>query len=269
VAVLSELLSIRGEGFVVAGASASGNVAILKASQLIQLGIVDVCVIVGALSDLSPLALQGFYNTGAMGGKRFKSLPNKACRPFDKSHEGFIYGQGCGCVILEAAESVKKRGIKPFAKLLGGALLLDGHSLPDPSEVGEIKVMTHCLELACIKPHEVDYINAHGSSSPLGDITEINAIKQVFSHEINKIWINSTKGLIGHCLFAAGVIEAIACVVQMQNNFIHPNINLVNAIDNICLFAPKQAMSSNIYIAMNNSFGFGGINSSLLLKKVD
>lgn len=266
VGVISKLLNLHGEGFAVGGASASGNVAILKASQLIQLNILDACVVIGALSDLSPLALQGYYNSGAMGGKLFKDCPEKACRPFDRDHEGFIYGQGGGCLILEAADSIKRRQIHPLAELLGGVLSLDGNPLPDPSEAGEANVMSACLELAGISPDAVDYINAHGSSSPLGDRTEINAIKRVFANKIDKIWINSTKGLTGHCLFAAGVIEAIACIMQMEHRFIHPNINLHNKIDGACLFAPAKAVPAHITIAMSNSFGFGGINSSLLLR---
>lgn len=267
VGVISELLKVHGEGFAVGGASASGNVALLKASQIIQLGIVDACIVIGALSDLSPLSLQGFYNIGAMGGKHFKDSPKEACRPFDTSHEGFIYGQGCACIILEADDSIKKRGISPLAEFLGGVILLDGHALAAPNEAGEAKSMTRCLDVAGLQSGDVDYINAHGSSSPLGDRTEISAIKRVFSKNLDKVWINSTKGLTGHCLFSAGVVEAIACIVQMQHEFIHPNINLHHKIDHTCLFAPDTAISAALNIVMSNSFGFGGINSSILLKR--
>ena len=267
VGVISELLNVHGEGFVVGGASASGNVALLKASQMLTLGLVDACIVIGALSDLSPLALQGFYNMGAMGGKLFKDSPKEACRPFDASHEGFIYGQGCACIILEAEDSINKRGISPLAEFLGGVLLLDGQALASPCEAGEAKSMTRCLDMAGLQSEDVDYINAHGSSSPLGDRTEINAIKRVFSKNLANVWINSTKGLTGHCLFSAGVVEAIACIVQMQHQFIHPNMNLHHTIDSSCLFAPAQSITAELNIAMSNSFGFGGINSSILLKR--
>ncbi|WP_394832289.1 hypothetical protein LVJ94_37805 [Pendulispora rubella] len=267
VGTISEIFSIQGEGFSVGGASASGNVAIVKGMQLLQLGLADACVVAGALSDLSPLALQGFHNLGAMGGKRFHDKPDQACRPFDEQHEGFIPGQGSGCIILESEESIKKRGVLQFARVLGGSLSLDGNRLANPSEAGEARSMRLCLQQAGIEPHQVDYINAHGTSSPLGDITELDAIREVFRNELAELWINSTKGLTGHCLFSAGIIEAIACVVQMQDGFLHPNINLDEPIDRECRFVGGTAIDARIGIAMSNSFGFGGINSSILFEK--
>lgn len=266
VGAISEILSIQGEGFSVGGASASGNVAIVKGMQLLQLGLADACVVVGALSDLSPLSLQGLHNLGAMGGKRFRDQPEQACRPFDKLHEGFIPGQGAGCLILESGQSVEKRGVFALARILGGSLLLDGNRLANPSEAGEARSMQLCLQQAGIEPHQVDYINTHGTSSPLGDITEINAIRQVFRDHLAELWINSTKGLTGHCLFSAGLIEAIACILQMRDSFLHPNVNLDNPIDLECRFAGATTVDAHIDIAMSNSFGFGGINSSILFK---
>jgi malonyl-ACP decarboxylase len=267
VGTLSELFQIQGEGFTVGGASASGNVAIIKGYQLIQLGIVDACLVVGALADLSPMELQGFYNLGAMGGKRFVDEPEKACRPFDKDHEGFIYGQASGCMILESKESAARRGVQGVAEILGGAMILDGNRLTNPSEAGEIMVMELALTQAQIKANELDYLNAHGTSSPLGDETEIKAIRQVFQDHLSRLWINSTKGLTGHCLYSAGVVEAIASIIQMQEGFVHPNINLDNPIDRACLFSGSVSAPEKIEIAMSNSFGFGGINSSIILKK--
>jgi len=266
VGTISEILSIQGEGFSVGGASASGNVAIVKGMQLLQLGLADACVVTGALSDLSPLSLQGFHNLGAMGGKRFRNQPEQACRPFDEQHEGFISGQGAGCLILESGQSAEKRGAVKFARILGGSLLLDGNRLSNPSEAGEARSMQLCLQQAGIEPHQVDYINTHGTSSPLGDITELNAIRQVFRNHLAELWINSTKGLTGHCLFSAGVIEAIACILQMQGSFLHPNINLDKPIDREYRFAGGTAIDARIDIAMSNSFGFGGINSSILFE---
>jgi malonyl-ACP decarboxylase len=266
VGTISEIFSIHGEGFCVGGASASGNVAIIKGMQLLQLGLADVCVVVGASSDLSPLALQGFHNLGAMGGKRFQDQPRQACRPFDEQHEGFIPGQGSGCLILESGQSVANRSAVRLARILGGSLLLDGNRLSNPSESGEARAMQHCLRLAAIEPHQVDYINSHGTSSPLGDVTELKAIRQVFHGHLARLWINSTKGLTGHCLFSAGVIEAIACVLQMQGRFLHPNMNLNDSIDREFRFVGATAIEATVDIAMSNSFGFGGINSSVLLE---
>ncbi len=267
VGTLSELFHIQGEGFTVGGASASGNVAIIKGYQLIQSGLADACLVVGAMADLSPMELQGFYNLGAMGGKRFVDEPKKACRPFDKDHEGFIYGQASGCVILESKESAARRGLQGMAEILGGTMILDGNRLADPSEAGEIRVMESALNQAQVKANEVDYLNAHGTSSPLGDETEIKAIRQVFQDHL--LWINSTKGLTGHCLYSAGVVEAIASIIQMQEGFVHPNLNLDNPIDTACRFSGSVSAPEKIEIAMSNSFGFGGINSSIILGKSD
>jgi malonyl-ACP decarboxylase len=267
VGTLSEIFKIQGEGFTVGGASASGNAAIIKGCQLIQLGILDACVIVGAMADLSPLELQGFYNVGALGGKRFRDQPDKACRPFDKDHEGFIYGQAGGSLILESPDSAQKRNVPPLAEIGGGALVLDGNRLPNPNADGEARAMESALKQAGIKPGEVNYLNAHGTSSPLGDETEIKAVKQVFKESISHLWINSTKGLTGHCLTAAGVIEGIATIIQMKEGFIHPNLNLEHPIDDECKFSRHQSIETSIHTAVNNSFGFGGINTSVIFKK--
>lgn len=269
VGTLSEILAIRGEGFTVGGASASGNVAIIKALQLLQLDLADACLVVGALTDLSPLEWQAFYNVGAMGGKKFAGQPAKACRPFDRDHEGFIYGQASACLVLESSLSAGRRGVPALAELAGGALVLAGNRLADPSVAGEVQAMQQALARAGIGPHQVDYLNAHGTSSPLGDETEIQAVKEVFAGHISRLWINSTKGLTGHCLSAAGVVETIASVIQMREGFVHPNINLENPIDHECRFCGHQAVPASIDTAMNNSFGFGGINTSLIIKKGD
>ncbi|MDF2871827.1 MAG: 3-oxoacyl-(acyl-carrier-protein) synthase [Anaerocolumna sp.] len=266
IGTLSELFGIGGEGFTVGGASASGNAGIIKAYQLMQLGLADACVVVGALTELTNMELQGFYNIGALGGRKYYSEPNKACRPFDEEHEGFLYGQAAGCLILESGRSAKQRDIKPLAEILGGVINLDGNRSSNPSLDGEIKVMTKTLEAAGIKPEEVDYINAHGSSSPLGDETELEAIKGVYKGNISKIFINSTKGLTGHCLFSAGVVEAIAVILQMNSGFIHPNANLEKPSHCEFLFAGKTEVPASIRLAMSNSFGFGGINTSILIK---
>jgi malonyl-ACP decarboxylase len=267
IAAVSEIFHIQGEGFTVGGASASGNAAIIKAYQSIRLGIVDVCLVIGAMTDLSSMELMGFYNLGAMGGKKFREQPQKACRPFDQDHEGFIYGQAAGCLVLESLAFAKQQGIPLLVELAGGALLLDGNRLSNPNVQGEVRAMQAALDQAGIKPGDVDYLNTHGTSSPLGDETEIKAIKEVFKKNISHLWLNSTKGLTGHCLTAAGVIESIAAIIQMQEGFIHPNLNLEQPIDDECKFSRHQAIETLIHTAMNNSFGFGGINTSVIFKK--
>ncbi len=224
-------------------------------------------MVVGAMADISPMELQGFYNIGAMGGKRFQNQPEKSCRPFDKDHEGFIYGQSAGCLILESAESVIRRHAIAHAEILGGVLLLDGNRLSDSNEEGETRVMQAALKYSNNNIDQVDYINTHGSSSPLGDKVELKAIRNVFQDDVSRIWLNSTKSLTGHCLYSAGIIETIASVLQMENGYIHPNLNLDNPIDSECRLNGLKSVEADINIAMNNSFGFGGINSSIIIRK--
>ncbi len=267
VGTLSEIFGIQGEGLSVGGASASGNVAIIKGLQAIQLDLIDICLVIGVVADLSPMDLQGFFNIGAMGGKLFQGKPEKACRPFDTQHEGFIYGQASGCLILESEASAIARDAPIEAEILGGALTLDGNRLSDPSVEGESGAMRSALLKSGISARQIDYINAHGSSSPIGDDAEIEAIRRVFTEHLPGIRINSTKGLTGHCLFSAGVIEAIATIVQLGNDFLHPNLNLETPIDSQCNFCGSSAVKGVFTTALSNSFGFGGINTSLVIKK--
>jgi malonyl-ACP decarboxylase len=267
--VLSEIFAVKGEGMTVGGASASGNLAILKGYRLIKLGLVDACMVVGTFPNLSPMELQGFYNIGALGGKDFKDQPKKACRPFDQDHEGFIFGEASGCIILENLKSAHQRNIPILAKLLGGAITLDGNRLPNPNEKGEVRAMETALKRSQVGKDNIDYINAHGSSSPLGDEVEVKAISSVFEKRVSNIWINSTKGLTGHCLNSAGIIEAIATIIQLKEGFVHPNINLDNPIEPEIKFNNSEFSKQEIKFSLSNSFGFGGINSSLIFKKGD
>lgn len=265
VGVLSELFGIQGEGFVVGGASATGNVGVIKGYRQVLSGFADVCVVVGTLADLSPMDIQGFINIGAMGGKKFGDQPSKACRPFDTQHEGFIYGQASACVILESETSAAKRGVPFLAEVKGGAMNLDSNSSANPNVTGEAKAMKSALEQAGLSAADLDYINTHGSSSSLGDITEAEAISQVLGKR--EAWLNATKGLTGHCLYSAGMVELIATVLQMQGGFLHPNLNLEQPVRNDLKFCGAEAIDHQINVAISNSFGFGGINTSVVLER--
>jgi malonyl-ACP decarboxylase len=266
VGVLSELLEIHGEGFVIGGASATGNVGFIKGYQAVLSGLLDICLVVGVVADLSPMDIQGFINIGAMGGKKYNDQPDKACRPFDTQHEGFIYGQAGACVILESEESADKRGVPFQAEIKGGSINLDAHSSADPNIDGEKKAMLSALTQGGISVSDVTYINTHGSSSPLGDETEAEAITQLFREHASDIWLNATKGFTGHCLYSAGVVEVIATILQMKEGFIHANKNLEEPIRNDLKFCGDEAIAHDINIAISNSFGFGGINTSVVLK---
>lgn len=262
--ILSEIFTIHGVGFTVGGASASGNVGIIHAYRLIQQGFVDICMVIGAPADLSPMEVQGFWAIGAMGSQKFQHPPSQACRPFDLEHDGFIPGQSSACLILERIRTKEKDRL--LAEIAGTAMNLDGNRYANPSLSGEIKVMQQALQSGRLNPIDIQYINTHGSSSPLGDTTEIEAIKNVFGKEVSKIWLNSTKCITGHCLWSAGIVEAIASLIQLRTGFIHPNLNLENPIDDTCRFSRHQCESARVKFAMSNSFGFGGINSSIILK---
>ncbi len=266
VGILSELFDIKGEGFVVGGASATGNVGIIKGFHSILAGLVDICLVVGVVADLSPLDIQGFINIGAMGGKKYFNQPEKACRPFDTQHEGFIYGQASACVILESELSACKRSVPFQAEIKGGSVNLDSNSSANPNVNGERKAMVSALKQSGLPASDVDYLNTHGSSSPLGDKTEVEAICDVFSSHTSDLWLNATKGLTGHCLYSAGVVEFIATILQMRDGFIHPNKNLEEPIHKGLKFCGEEAVDHRINIAMSNSFGFGGINTSVVLK---
>jgi len=266
VGILSELFEIKGEGFVVGGASATGNVGIIKGVHSILTGLLDICLVVGVVADLSPMDIQGFINVGAMGGKKFANEPDKACRPFDTQHEGFIYGHAGACVVLESESSASKRGVPFQVEIKGSSLNLDGNSSADPALDGEKKAMVSALEQSGCSASDVDYLNTHGSSSPLGDKIEADAIYEVFGRHGSDLWLNATKGLTGHCLYSAGVVECIATILQMREGFIHPNKNLQEPIHKDLKFCGGEAVDHRINIAMSNSFGFGGINTSLVLK---
>jgi malonyl-ACP decarboxylase len=262
---LSEILQIRGEGFTVGGASASGNVGIIKGLQLIQLGVADVCLVVGALADLSGLELQGFHNSGALAGAAFAHAPQQACRPFDERHQGFVYGQGSACLVLESRASARARGARSLAELCGGALVLDGSAAPSPSVNGEARAMSLALARAGWRPEEVDYVNAHGTSSPKGDDAELEAIRKVFGAARRRVRINSTKALTGHCLWSAGVVEAIATVIQLGGGFLHGNPNLVRPTAEGFGLVGREAEGAAVARAISNSFAFGGINTCVAI----
>ena len=271
VGTLSQILGAHGEGYTVGGASASGNVAIVNGARLVDTGAVDVCLVVGALTDLSGMERQAFYNLGAMAGARPAEAgrvePGRRCRPFDQDHEGFVPGQGAACLVLESPDSAARRGVGVAAWLAGHAVRLDGNSLADPSAAGESWVMAEAVRRAGLTPDRVGYVNAHGTGSPLGDETEVKALREVFGAA--RPWVNSTKGLVGHCLCAAGVVEAVATVVQLRGGFVHPNANLDEPIDADCRFAGPVAQPAEFDHALSNGFGFGGFNTAVLFGRAD
>jgi len=268
VGAVSAVLSLQGPGFTVGGASASGGVGIANGFQLVRSGLAPVCLVLGAMMDLSELELQALAALGALSSDRFRDSPDAACRPFDRAHEGTVYGQASACLVLEDWAHAVGRGTPVLAELAGTAMGMDGHHLAEPNPEGEARVMRQALSQAGISAADVQYLNAHATSTPRGDEAECLAIRSVFEGSLDRLWVNSTKSLVGHTLAAAGVVEAVATVLQVNGGFIHPNRNLREPIDTGIRFAGSEAVPAQLTHAVSNSFGFGGINTSIVVRRV-
>ncbi len=251
---------IRGLAYTVGGASASGQLAVIQATQAVLTNQLDVCIALGALMDLSHWECRGLRALGAMGSDRYAGEPTLACRPFDRDHDGFIFGECCGAVVVESLESSERRGVEPSAALHGWGIVMDGNRNPDPSLPGEIQAIQNALDVAGWSPEDVDYVNPHGTGSIAGDETELKALH---AHGLKGAYINATKSLTGHGLSAAGTVEVIATLLQMKTGRLHPTRNLEDPIDPTFNWVRKQAIDHPIEKALTVSMGFGGINTAL------
>jgi malonyl-ACP decarboxylase len=251
---------IRGLAYTVGGASASGQLAIIQAAQAVLTGQVDVCIALGALMDLSYWECQGLRALGAMGSDRFADEPALACRPFDRDHDGFIYGESCGAVVIESLESSHRRRANPYAALLGWFIAMDGNRNPDPSLEGEVRAIQSALQSAGWHSSEVDYVNPHGTGSVVGDEIELQAMRVC---GLTGAYLNATKSLIGHGLSAAGTVEVIATLMQMKAGKLHPTRNLENPIDPSLKWVKERSIDHQIENALTLSMGFGGMNTAL------
>lgn len=251
---------IRGLAYTVGGASASGQLAILQAAQAILTNQVDVCIALGALMDLSHWECRGLRALGAMGSDRYANEPALACRPFDRDHDGFIFGESCGAVVMESLESSQRRGLEPYASLQGWGVAMDGNRHPDPSLHGEMQAIQDALDASGWPPAKVDYVNPHGTGSMAGDETELKALHAC---GLTGAYLNATKSLIGHGLSAAGTVEVIATLLQMQAGRLHPTRNLENPIDSTLNWIKNKPIDHSTENALTLSMGFGGINTAL------
>jgi len=263
---------LRGPNFTTVSACASSANALIDAMNYIRLGQADVIVSGGSEAAVTIAGMGGFNAMHALSTRN--ESPETASRPFDKERDGFVLGEGAGALIIEEYEHAKARGATIYAELLGGGLSADAHHVtaPHPEGLGAISVMKNCLHNAGISPNEVDAINMHGTSTPLGDIAESKAIKEVFGEHAYTININSTKSMTGHLLGAAGAIEAIASILAMKHGIIPPTINhSVNddGIDPKLNFTFNKPQKRDVKVAMSNTFGFGGHNACVLFKKIE
>ncbi|MDO7874072.1 beta-ketoacyl-ACP synthase II [Hymenobacter sp. ASUV-10] len=261
----------RGPNFVTTSACASSNDAIIAAFNNIRLGLADVVVTGGSEAAITESGVGGFNALKAMSERN--DDPASASRPYDKDRDGFVLGEGAGAIILEEYEHAKARGAKIYCEMIGGGMSSDAYHItaPDPSGSGVVLVMRNALRDAGIQPEDVDYINTHGTSTPLGDGAEIKAIETVFGEAAKKLNISSTKSMTGHLLGGAGGVEAVACILAMQHNIVPPTINLHTPdpeINQELNFTPNVAQEREVNVAMSNTFGFGGHNTSVIFRKL-
>lgn len=261
-----------GPNYTTVSACASSANAMFDALNSIRLGHCDVVVTGGSEAAVTIAGMGGFNAMHALSTRN--ESPETASRPFDATRDGFVLGEGAGALVLEEYEHAKARGAKIYAEFIGGGLSSDAYHMtaPHPDGIGVIAVMKNCLENAGIKPEEVDHINTHGTSTPLGDVAELKAISEVFGSHAKNININSTKSMTGHLLGAAGAIEAISVILAMDKGIVPPTINHTTVDENIdseLNLTLNKAQKRDVKIAMSNTFGFGGHNACVLFKKLD
>jgi len=261
-----------GPNYTTVSACASSANAMIDALNYIRLGQCDVIITGGSEAAVTIAGMGGFNSMHALSTRN--ESPETASRPFDAQRDGFVLGEGAGDIVLEEYEHAKARGAHIYAEVIGGGMSSDAHHMtaPHPEGIGVIAVMKNCLENSGIQPEDVDHINTHGTSTPLGDVAELKAISHVFGEHAKNININSTKSMTGHLLGAAGAIESIASILAMKHGVIPPTINHSNSDENInsdLNLTLNKAQKREIKVAMSNTFGFGGHNACVAFRKID
>ena len=262
---------LRGPNHAVVTACSSGAHAIGDASRLIGLGDAEVMVAGGTESPISRIGIAGFIACRALSSA-FNDTPEKASRPYDRDRDGFVMGEGAGMVVLESLEHAQKRGARIYAEVIGYGLSGDAHHITAPAEDGDgaYRCMKAALARAGISPAELDYINAHGTSTPLGDEIELGAVQRLVGNDAAHISMSSTKSSIGHLLGAAGAVEAIFSILAMRDGVAPPTINLDNpSVETAIDLVPHRSKKRKIDVALSNSFGFGGTNASLVFRRLN
>jgi 3-oxoacyl-[acyl-carrier-protein] synthase II len=262
-------LGIRGPNYAVVSACATGSHTIGEGAELIRHGQADAILAGGTEACIHPLILAGFISMRGLASAN--GDPTKASRPFDATREGFVMSEGAGVVFLEELESAKARGAHVYAELLGYGASNDAYHMaaPDPDSVGVVEMMRQALERSGVAPEDVDYINAHGTSTPLGDLAETKAIKQVFGEHAYELAVSSTKSVMGHAFGAAGAVEAIMCALAIRDQKVPPTINYANPDPECDLdYVPNEAREAEVRVALSNAMGLGGHNGCVLLGRV-
>jgi len=266
--LVSMRFNFKGPNYATVSACASGAHAIADAFRIVQRGDAEVMIPGGSEATVTPASLAGFCSARALSTRNDE--PQKASRPFDQQRDGFVMGEGAGMIILENLDHAQRRGAKIYAEIIGVGMSADAYHItaPAPGGEGAVRSMQLALKDADLSPESVDYINSHGTSTDLGDLTECQAIKAVFGEHAYKIPVNSTKSMVGHLLGAAGAVELIAAIKSMEEGILHPTINYEFPDPECDLdFVPNQKRSTHIDRAISNSFGFGGHNITIAVKK--
>ncbi|WP_199617893.1 beta-ketoacyl-ACP synthase II [Paenibacillus alkalitolerans] len=265
---VSIITGAKGPNSTTVTACATGSHTIGDSFRLLQNGEADVMLCGGAEATIRPTGLAGFCAMRAMSTRNEE--PQRASRPYDADRDGFVMGEGAGVLILESLEHAQKRGARIYAEVIGYGMSGDAHHMTDPDPNGAARCMKKALADAGLKPEDVDYINAHGTSTPVGDISETKAIKEAFGEQAYKLAVSSTKSMTGHLLGAAGGVEAVICGLALTHGTMPPTINLDNQDPECDLdYVPNKPRKADIKVALSNSFGFGGHNATIILKKFE
>jgi 3-oxoacyl-[acyl-carrier-protein] synthase II len=263
---ISMRYGLKGPNSCVCTACATGNHALGDSFRIIQRGEADVMFAGGSEAVITPLTIAGFAAMRALSTRNDE--PTRASRPFDKNRDGFVMGEGCGLMVLENLEHAKARGAKIYAEMTGYGMSADAYHITMPALDGAVRSMRLALEDAQASPADFDYVNAHGTSTPAGDINETNALKEVFGDHARNLAINSTKSMTGHLLGAAGGIESVVTVLTVTKGMIHPTINYETPDPECDLdYVPNKPRQAKVNAAMSNALGFGGHNATLVVKK--
>ncbi|ACF10555.1 3-oxoacyl-(acyl-carrier-protein) synthase 2 [Chlorobaculum parvum NCIB 8327] len=260
--------TLMGPNYATASACATSLHAIMDAVMILQMGMADYMVCGGSEAAITPMSVAGFNSAKALSTRN--DDPTTASRPYDADRDGFVMGEGAGSLVIETYESAVKRGAKIYAEIAGMGASADAYHLtaPHPEGLGALSAMKTALNMAGITPDKIDYINTHGTATPLGDLAEIKAVKKLFGDHAYKLSISSTKSMTGHLLGAAGVVESIACILALQNQTVPPTINIDNLDPEIDVdVTPNTPKERQIEYALNNGFGFGGHNGCLIFRK--
>lgn len=264
-------LGLKGPNHAVVTACSSGAHAIGDAARLIALDDADVMLAGGAEAAICPIGIAGFASCKALS-THFNETPEKASRPYDKDRDGFVMGEGAGFVVLEEYERAKARGARMYGEVIGYGLSGDAYHITSPAEDGDggFRSMQMALKRAGLQPKDIDYVNAHGTSTPVGDEIELRAVERLFGDAAGNLVMSSTKSSVGHLLGAAGAVEAIFCLLAIRDNIAPPTLNLDNpSVETPINLAANKAVEKPINVALSNSFGFGGTNASLVMRRVD